>query len=61
MDMKSRPDAQYTTLTFSAQPFNCQISAAVGALFNLNAHSKRVDSLLDKTGVEWLGQCCPIC
>jgi len=51
MDMKFRPDAQCTTFTFSAQPFNCQISVAAAALFNLNAHTRIVDSLLDKTGM----------
>jgi hypothetical protein len=50
MDMKSWPDDQCTALTFSAIPFNYQISTAAGALCNLNAHNRR-EFLLDKKGV----------
>ena len=43
-------------LTFSVQPFKCQVSAAATALFNLNTHSGTMFSLLDKRDVHLMGQ-----
>jgi hypothetical protein len=40
--------------------FNPQVSLAARALFNLNAHSETVFSLLEEKGVHLMGLRCPI-
>jgi hypothetical protein len=50
-----------STIMFSTQPFEFQISAAAGALFNLSAHCGAVFPLSFKKDVHLMAQYCPIC
>jgi hypothetical protein len=47
-------------LTFSIQPFECQVSAAAGVLFNLNVRHRTVFPYWNAKDVHLMGQLCPV-
>jgi hypothetical protein len=50
----------FGALTFGVWLFKLHVSAAVGALFNLNTHCGTVLSLSDEKDVHLMEQFCPI-
>jgi hypothetical protein len=47
-------------LTFSIQPFKCQVFAAAGALFNINAHCRTMFPYWNAKDVQLMRQIFPV-